>query len=129
MRFEVSRSSVWDDEQSPCPGAIKTTLPSLDRRTFTSPEEFDAKLGNGESGTPRGPWESYGSEHTVLRGPRGGAIGIQRRNPDDRPAWVIELDDLDALLKLADEQDELILTWSHNNESLPKVEIYDDYRE
>jgi hypothetical protein len=128
VRFVVSRTSMCSDEQ-PCPEAVAARLPAYDRRTCKSAAEFDARIGRGEPGTPSGPWESWGSEHTIEQGPRGGATGITRRRPADQKVWTIEIDSLDALLSFADKHGDLVLTRHVGNEVEREIEIYDGWRE
>lgn len=41
MRFAVTRTSVYDDDESPCAEAVKGTMPRWQTRTCRSVEEFD----------------------------------------------------------------------------------------
>ena len=116
MRFEVKRTSLWDDEQ-PCPEAVLEMVPEWDRRTFKSAEEHDALL------CPRSaPWLSRGTEHRTMYGPRGGVVGIERR-VDDRAGWFIELGSLEDMMEFVGKYGTVVLTEE------PSIEIYDDYRE
>ena len=122
MRFAVKRTSVWDDEVSPCPEAVKGTLPSIDVRACKSPEEFNER-GLGD-------WFGEGtSEHDFLRGPRGGIVGIRRRRPQDSTAWFVEIDSLEALMAFFEKYGELVLTENRADGETPTIEIYDGYRE
>lgn len=122
MRFAITRTSVYSDDASPCPGAIKGTMPYWDARTFKSPEEHDAKLGAG------GLWTDRGTEHQIVYGPRGGVQGIKRRL-DDRTAWFLDFDSLEALMAFNAEYGDLIITGAFGNYEHPAIEIYDGYRE
>jgi hypothetical protein len=127
MKFIVSRTSAESAQyakEPPCEGAILTMVESWDVRTFKSPEEHDESL----SKYPRFvPWFEKGAEHKVLLDEDGEPCGIARRW-DDKPAWEIEIADLDALLKFAEEYGELIVG-PHRFDARPEIEIYDDYRE
>lgn len=118
--FWISRTSgPWGEAgPPPIPGCVLEPKPRYDTRTFKSFEEHDEHL--------REPWLSRGTEHEVLRGPRGGAIGIRRRI-EDREGWTITADSLGALLDLVKAHGEIIVSYE------PKVgyslEIYDGYRE
>lgn len=122
--FRVSRTSTkyHDDHDCPIPGAVKGTAQRWDCRTFKSPEEHDAKLG----GLSTGLWHDRGTEHGFIYGPRGGVHGIKRRM-EDEPAWFLEVPDLDALVRLAEEHGELVLGYDDNGH--PAIEVYDGYRE
>lgn len=120
MRFAVTRTSVYGDDEPPCAEAVKGTLPYWDCRTCKSFEEFERSQGHN--------FLERGSEHQVVYGPRGGAQGIKRRT-DDRTAWFIDIDSLEALMAFRDKYGDLILTGAFGNEEQPCVEIYDEYRE
>lgn len=121
-RFKVERTSdmCWDN-QKPCSEAVEGTVQVWDVRTFKSPEEHDARF-------PRDRWASRGREHTIGYGPRGGVQGIRRRM-EDRRAWFVELEDLDALLAFWRKYGELVLKVAVEDGSTPTIEIYDNYRE
>lgn len=126
IRFRVHRTSVWSDETPPCEEATRTMCKRFDVRTCKSFEEFDERLGREQ------PWTSRGTEHKVLRGPRGGATGISRRL-EDEPAWTVTLD-LMGLLKFSQKYGDLVLSTSpaesdNPEDYMPSIEIYDDYRE
>lgn len=120
MRFAITRTSVHSDDGAPCPEAIKGTLPYWDVRTFKSPEEHDAKL--------KERWLDRGTEHQIVYGPRGGVQGIKRRM-DDRTAWFLDFDSLEALMAFREKHGDLIVTGAFGNYEHPCIEIYDDYRE
>lgn len=120
MRFTVKRTSLYDDDVPPCAGAIKGTLPWWDVRTFKSPEEHDAKL--------KERWRDRGTEHQIVYGPRGGVQGIKRRL-EDRIAWFIDIDSLNALMAFYEEHGDLVITGAVGNDEHPALEIYDGYRE
>ena len=67
--------------------------------------------------------------HDAIRNPAQRDLPIDASqyawNPERR--WVIDVTDLDALLKICEDGDErLIVTTGRNH---PHIEIYDDYRE
>ena len=127
MRFLVKRSSTRFDDEAPCPEAERGTVAVWDVRTLKSPEEFDAKIGS-QGWQHVEPWLSKGTDHQVVRGPRGGAQGIKRRLRDD-PAWYVEIPDLAALLALRDCYGDLIVSWSDDDGEQDSLEIYDGWRE
>jgi hypothetical protein len=120
VRFAVTRTSVYDDEKAPCREAVKGTLAYWDNRTCKSFEEFERSQGHS--------FLDRGTEHQIVYGPRGGAVGIQRRT-HDRTAWFIEFDSLDALMAFREKYGDLILTSAFGNEDQPSIEIYDGWRE
>lgn len=122
MRFQVTRTSLWDDETPPCEEATKTTVANWDARTFKSPEEHDKKIGR-----PGKMWADRGTEHQLVYGPRGGVTGIKRR-VEDRTAWTIDLADFDALMAFREKYGDLVLTDS-TADGAAAIEIYDTWRE
>ncbi len=126
MRFYVRRTSngYGDGGPPPIPEAIPAKVPRWDVRTFKSPEEFDARFGQE-------PWLSRGTDHRVLRGPRGGSTGICRRMGDE-DGWIVEIDSLAALLVLVDKYGDLVLTHVDNRgapDDPYQLEVYDSWRE
>ncbi|HBU62424.1 MAG: hypothetical protein CMH91_15065 [Oceanicaulis sp.] len=118
--FVVTRTSCWDLTKAPCEGATAKAMDFIDRRTFKTFEEHDAKLG-----ASAGAWTSKGVDHRVTE------TGIERRFPLSKSVWVIEVNSLEDLLKLAREEGELVVSASDYGlpEGIPSVEIYDSYRE
>ena len=116
--YIIRRTSEWDREISPCEGAIKKKRPQWDIRTFKTPEEHDKRLSDNP------PWLSVGTEHCILKNPR----GIARRL-EDQTVWVVEADSIEELYN---RYGTLVISnqWSlHPDKSEICVEIYDDYRE
>jgi hypothetical protein len=113
MKLAVTRTSLWDDETPPCEGAVKEPYLRADKRTFKTPEEYDAKLGGRW-----GNWFEQGQGHAYWDG------GIVRYFPDHH--WVIEIHDLVSLAKFVREHGECILGFE---EGAMNLEIYDTYRE
>ena len=81
------------------------------------------------------------SLHRDNEPPCDGAERVMRRLPPQedgsfwtRPSWVVEVADLDELLKFVDEYDRVIITRTLDCDGDPdaypwEIEIYDDYRE
>jgi hypothetical protein len=126
MRFRVTRTSMryGDDVKPPCDDAEPGPVERWDIRTFKSAEEFDSKF----AGTRFGKWHDRGTDHQVIRGPRGEARGIKRR-VDDEPGWFVELADLAALLAFHATHGELVIETDECYGSVPTIEIYDGWRE
>jgi hypothetical protein len=116
MRFCVTRtSSRISDDKKPCAEAVRIDGLRVDERTVKHPDD------NKYIGSER--WYSEGVNHRVERG------HIKRDFPTS--AWAVEIDGLAELMEFAGRNGEIIV--SHGDEShfkgLPKIEIYDDYRE
>lgn len=124
MQFIITRTSDCglDPGPAPCEGCERGTYDYWDVRTFKSPEEYNAKLGSREL------WHERGSDHQIVRGPRGGALGI-KRNMGPRPAWFLDISSLDQLMDLYAKHGALVIKTAYRSDSLPELEIYDDYRE
>lgn len=117
MIFQVTRTSVWSDVK-PYEKCIPITLTHIDRRTFKSPEEYDARFA-----TQSGSWLSRGSNHRITE------YDIARDlEPCQR--WGIEINSLEELINFKKEVGtDLIITTSYVDGQTPEIEIYDDYRE
>lgn len=59
MIYTISTDFCEDIEKRPCPEAKKIVIPLVDRRKFTSFEDFD-------SFKKEAPWRSIGTNHRVL---------------------------------------------------------------
>ena len=117
MIFQVTRTSIWDDEK-PYEKCIPITLNIVDRRVFKSPEEYDTRLSE-----KYGSWFSQGSNHRVTESGIARDIGV-------RSAWGIEINSLEELMSFKEAVgEELVLCTSYTDDKTPMIEIYDDYRE
>ena len=88
-------------------------------RTCSTFEEFDKRFSRRE-----GTWLSKGVNHKTSKG------RIQREFPNGAEGYFIEIDSIEELLELQKEvRSELIITSATDNESIPAIEIYNDYRE
>lgn len=117
MLFQITRTSMWDDEK-PHEKCMPITLINVDQRTFKSPEEYDKRLAKMD-----GNWFSKGSNHRITE------KGIAR-DMGPYPAWGIEINSLEELMNFKEiVGEELILCTSYTDYTTPMIEIYDDYRE
>lgn len=106
MKFQISRTSLYLNR--PCEEAIKGTYIPVDRRTFKTPEEHDARF-------PHMRWSSNGSNHRIVEG------NIERDMPP-ASCWLLEISDLQQLIELSKKYGDLVF-------SPDRIEIYDGYRE
>ena len=122
MKFFVRRTSLGfsndpedEDYISPLPGIAKV-------ERYTHVEEINvshpSKMYNGGK-----DWYLKGTNHRVVDG------HILRDFPDLGCGWVIEVEDLNSLLKLCAEQGSLILKPKAKHQPYQEIEIYDGYRE
>lgn len=119
MKFEIHRTSPWDDETPPCDEAVKEPCIRVDSRTC-SEEEFNRwNLGDGKL------WREEGSNHRKAK--RGSGCKISRDFPSEH--WVVEIATLEALLAFKRKYgSNLVLRESWLNDELEAIEI-DAYRE
>jgi hypothetical protein len=121
FRFGIVRTSTrGSEDDKPCAEAVPGTIQTWDYRTFKSPEEHDAKLGQ--------KWHDRGTQHGFVYGPRGGVQGIKRRL-EDRETWFVEFSTLAELMAFYEKYGDLVLSESWSDRQTPRLEIYDDYRE
>ena len=119
MLFEVTRTSSWNKENSPCDGCIRIKIRRVETRTLGSAEEFDARFGKTE-----GKWFSVGSNH------RFNNKGYITRDREEIDSWGIEINSLEELMNFKESVgEELVLSTSYIDYKTPRIEIYDDYRE
>ena len=116
MKFIVTRTSSWDDDKSPCAGAVKEAYVRNDTRTAARPEDIPVYADNTAE------WYGKGKNHRVEDG--------QIVRDFDDTAWfltVANMEDLIGLIKLWGCP--VIVGPYLCMGSLPSIEIYDDYRE
>ena len=126
MRFIVERTSVYGGRK-PCGEAVPGMVQSWDARTFKSPDEYDEKFG-GATGPMGGPWLSKGTDHEIIRGPRGGATGIRRRLAD-KAAWFVDIESLEELVAFVNRHGDVVIGEHWMGDPHLRIEIYDGYRE
>lgn len=133
MRFIVSRTASYGD--IPYENAEPIAVPDLDidRRTFQSEQEHDARLGEpwAKRAVVKGKWTA-GEESGIYR--------LVRRVPD--PEWCVDLPDISALLAFLEEFGQCVICGGDGSvydpplpadveefTRLPTIEIYDGYGE
>lgn len=113
MEFLVTKTSVWDDKESPCEEAYFKKYISVDERTVADPKEIPIHGGTN------GGWYDRGANHRVVNG------HICRDFEDE--GWFVDIDDI---LEFSEKYGNLIISKeSYSNRDIPSIEIYDDYRE
>lgn len=117
--MEFLLTSTSGGVENKIPNAIIKKYKKVEVRYFSSFEEFDKRLSWSE-----GTWLSKGVNHKTSKG------RIQREFPNGVEGRFIEINSIEELLEFKKKVgNELIITSSLNNESIPAIEIYDDYRE
>lgn len=118
MKFIVSRTSIWNDEISPCEEAKRDTIVRVETRTLHTPEEFDKRFAQQE-----GKWLSVGTNHRVdERGWITRDIGII-------DVWTIEFNTLNELIEFCSKYGNVVIQDCMWNRAYKEIEIYDYYRE
>ena len=112
MKFIISRTSNWSDEESPCCEAVREPHVRIDERTVDNPDKLN-----------QGPeyWYKLGQNHRVENG------HIKRDFPYE--AWSIEISSLEELLEFTKRYGRVIINEYCGNPTLNEIEIYDGYRE
>ncbi len=111
-RFIVSRTSVWDNETSPCEGAVKRPCVRVDRRTTDDPAKIPAHL------TKSAWWYAGGRNHRVENG--------QIARDFDDEAWFI---DIQSIRDFVAKHGRVVIGETWRCDDFLEIEIYDDYRE
>ena len=117
MEFLLTSTSGGVENQ--IPNAVIKKYTKIEVRYFSSFEESDKRLSWME-----GNWLSKGVNHKTSEG------RIQREFPNGAEGHFIEISSIEELLEFQRKVgSELIITSATNNESIPAIEIYNDYRE
>ena len=117
MEFLLTSTSGWVENK--IPNTVIKKYTKIEVRTCSTFEEFDKRFSKME-----GSWLSKGVNHKTSKGQ------IQREFPNGAEGHFIEINSIEELLEFQKKVgSELIITSSFNNESIPAIEIYNDYRE
>lgn len=117
MLFQITRTSLWDDTK-PYDKCIPIKLTRVDRRTFRTPEEHDARCAKHSS-----KWFDIGTNHRVEN-------GYIVRDLGTEDLWGLEINSIEELMAFKEAVGaELVISTSYTDWTFPKIEIYDDYRE
>lgn len=117
MEFLLTSTSGWVEKQ--IPNAVIKKYKKVEVRGVSSFEEFDKRFSWME-----GNWLSKGVNHKMSKG------RIQREFPNGAEGHFIEINSIEELLEFQKKVgNELIITSAIDNESIPAIEIYNNYRE
>lgn len=108
MKFIVSRTSILNDAK-PCDNANYEEVAWIDRRIVSRPEDL-----------------AYDSHTWLLEGSNHRVENDMITRDLKAYAWTIEITDI---IEFSKQYGEIIITAIPRNYYLPKIEIYDDYRE
>lgn len=118
MKFIVTRTSVWNDEKSPCEEAKHDSIVRVQTRTLYTPEAFDEKFAKQE-----GKWLSVGTNHRVDE------KGYITRDNGMVNVWSVEFNTINELVEFCNKYGDVVIQNCMWNKAYKEIEIYDDYRE
>ena len=117
MEFLLTSTSGWVENQ--IPNAVIKKYTRIEDRSCSTFEEYDERFSRIE-----GDWLSEGVNHKTSKG------RIQREFPNGAEGHFIEINSIEELLEFQKKVgNELIITSAIDNESIPAIEIYNNYRE
>lgn len=117
MEFLLTSTSGGVENQ--IPNAVIKKYTKIEVRRCSTFEEYDKRFSWLE-----GNWLSKGFNHKTSKG------RIQREFPNGAEGHFIEINSIEELLEFQKKVgDELIITSAIDNESIPAIEIYNNYRE
>lgn len=117
--MEFLLTSTTGGVENQIPNAVIKKYTKIEVRNFSSFEEFDKRLSWFD-----GNWLSKGVNHKTSKG------RIQREFPNGAEGHFIEINSIEELLDFQKKVGhELIITSAIDNESIPAIEIYNNYRE
>ena len=115
MLFEITKTSLWGEDK-PIDNCFPIKLTRVDTRHFSSFEEYDK---NNKT-----KWTDEGTNHRVLPN------GYIARDMGEKDAWGININSMNDLVMLMKEvKEELVLGTSWIDNTTPRIEIYDTWRE
>ena len=110
--FVVTRTSLYfSDDEKPCGEAYKADIVCVDERSTSNPNVAKRLIAGDNEW-----WFGFGENHREVNGT------IIRDVV--KSFWLVDVDDI---MDFADEHGDVIV--SRNYEGLPRIEIYDSYRE
>lgn len=118
MKFIVSRTSIWNEEESPCEEARRDSVPYVESYNFKTPEEFDKSSVMRREGS----WLSVGTNHRLNK------KGHITRDNGIRDVWSIEINSIEELIEFVNKYGEIVVQDDFCSD-YKEIEIYDDWRE
>lgn len=114
MKFRVCRTSDYFDREKPCEGAFEVVIPRIHRTNLTSLDEFLTKAA-----------QFWPDDSRVYLNEETGRVEI---DCGDEKQWRIEIKSLDDLMEFINKNGQCVV-YQDDDDELPTIEIYDDYRE
>jgi hypothetical protein len=112
MKFKVERTSLFNGDEKPCENAFKEKYTRVDERTIDDPSKNEYTKN----------WYENGTNHRVENG------HIKRDFVEE--GWFMEISTLGELMQfIKDNGEDVVIGELFHNQSIIKIEIYDDYRE
>ena len=117
MEFLLTSTSGWVENQ--IPNAVIKKYTKIEVRGCSTFEEYDERFSRIE-----GSWLSEGVNFITSK------ARSRRKSPNSAVGHFIEINSLEELLEFQKKVgNELIITSAIDNESIPAIEIYNNYRE
>lgn len=118
MKFIVRRTSIWNEEESPCEEAKRDSIPYVESYGFRTPEEYDKSNHMKREGS----WLSVGTNHRLNKD------GHITRDKGIQDVWSIEINSIEELIEFVNKYGEIVVQDAFCSE-YKEIEIYDDWRE
>lgn len=118
MKFLVRRTSVFNDDTSPCDGAVREVLTQTHTTAASRLTEFSDEAWART-------WYETGFNHCEQKQGRGKTL----MKDTQKEKWTIDIADLAALMEFSGEHGPIVLSEAIFNELDGEIEVYDGYRE
>lgn len=109
--FQITKTSLWDDDCPPVEGAMRFQVRVVDRRNVDDPTKIPAHRGTD------GEWYDHGENHRVEN-------GMICRDMGWRIKWFVEIADV---MEFVEKHGRCVVSIDAGGHEA--IEIYDDYRE
>jgi len=117
MKFFIRRTTWLEDDESPYPGAFKEQFVYVD---CVRKEYYDNAYIRDDSG-----WKETGENYRIN--------GLWMEKDIKRMGWFIEVNSIEDLMKIIETSKNNIIispkSQGAKDETIPEIEIYDDFRE
>lgn len=120
MKFLVTRTSIWDDDEIPFKSnkwkLTKENYDGIEQYTYKTPFEYELAMEK--------LWYENSYDHKVTKG------GISRIVKNKHTGYFIEINTLDELMDFfKDCKTSIVIQKHYCNPKITEIEIYDAYRE
>lgn len=120
MRFAVSRTSIFNEEEKPIEECFEAEYTLVDIRSVDDPVKIPI-YGNDRDVANK-DWYGKGTNHRLINNCIARDLGKEK-------GWFVEIKSLEDLIKFYKKYGRLIIQSKEGAEGVIEIEIYDDYRE